>query len=1360
MRKFYLIFGFLGLLFSTNAFAQPAPGCPYIDAVDAATGAQSITTSCSNPCVDISSTVLQTGGTDTYTVSSIPYNPPFPYSGGTPVSVNMDDIYSGIIDLPFDFCFYGQSYNQVVVGSNGVITFDVSQAGAYCPWSFTASVPSTSLPLNAIFGSYLDIDPSVCGNVYYDITGTYPCRTFVFKFDQVCYFSCTSLMTSQEVVLYEGTNVIEVYIQDHPVCSGWNSGNAVIGIQNATGTVGLAPPGRNTGPWTANNEAWRFTPAGTPNYTINWYDPGGTQVGTGPTLSNICPGSTSTYTAEVVYQNCNGANIVATDDITIYVNFASNAGPDDQVCGLTYDLQAVLDSSATSAQWENTTGATFTNQFSPTSQVTVNNYGIYSFVWTTGSISGSCSDTVNIKFNPVPTSDFTVTPINCFGDQTTVTYTGTGSVGATYYWDFAGGTPAPDSTQGPFNVSWATPGTYDLSLWVDEAGCTSNTTTVSVVSPTQLVNDVIVDTAACAGTNTTVTNNSSGGTTPYTYTWSNGTGTNFSTGTYYVTTTDNNGCTDVDTFSVNVPNALVSVPYPTDLLCYQDNSGSGYVSVTGGTSPYSYSWSNNASLNDSAQSGLSAGTYTVSITDGNGCQITQDITLNEPSQLQAQITGTTDVSCIGNCDGTATVLGTQATPPYSYLWTNGDTTTTASSLCAGNPIVTVTDANGCTTTTTATISEPTAITAAIVSTTNVSCYGLCDGTATAQGTGGTPPYSYNWSSGGNLMTETNICAGPVSVTITDVNGCTATASSSITEPTEVVGSFTNVNDASCWGYSDGTATVGATGGTSPYNYYWWTGTNGNNPTQNLSFGTHTVTITDANGCTDTVSVTINQPPLVNIQFVNAVEPLCHGSCDGQLTAVGSGGTGAFTYIWDNGITGPTNYGVCADTIFVTVTDAQGCFRVKDTIFSDPPAIIASTPPQLYDCKGQPIAIDAAATGGNAPYVFHWNTGDSTQSITVSPIQTTQYNVYATDANGCNSGTMNTIITVYPDVHVTATTTEDSICPGESVIITSHITGGHAPINLYIDGLLSDSTEELFPVQSHSYSISVEDDCGLTDSYDIPIWVYSVPVISFSSDTLSGCQPLSVTFNPYGNLSNIQSFQWDFGDNSDNNLSFLQSPTHIYDNYGTFSVTLFYTTINNCNNQYEFPNMIKVYEKPDARFDAEPDIVSVVQPIVHFENQSSDLYGSIWFFGDGDTSSITHPFHTFPTYPVQDYNVTLIAETQDGCKDTAMATISIIDEYTFWAPSAFSPDDDGINDVFYVTGNGIDSTGFHLYIYDRWGELVFETNKFDRLNPLENGWDGSIKGHKKGEVGVYTWLCSYRDLSGVEHNRTGVVAIIK
>ena len=306
MRKYILLF--IILHFQLLLLAQ-YPGCPNIFV-----GNDTVI-----PCgasLDINASVLHTGETDTYLVSSVPYVPPFPFTGGTPVSVNTDDVWSGIINLPFTFCFYGQAKNQVIVGSNGLLSFDVTDANGYCSWSFSNTVPSSLLQLDAIFGAYLDIDPSISGNVYYDITGTYPCRTFVFKFYNVALFSCTNLYCTQQIVLYESTNVIEVYIQNKPVCSTWNSGNSVIGIQNSTGTVGLTPPGRNTGPWSATNEAWRFTPNGTPNYTINWYDIAGAFLGTG-SMINVSPMGTESYIGEVVYVNCNNDTIRVTDTITV-----------------------------------------------------------------------------------------------------------------------------------------------------------------------------------------------------------------------------------------------------------------------------------------------------------------------------------------------------------------------------------------------------------------------------------------------------------------------------------------------------------------------------------------------------------------------------------------------------------------------------------------------------------------------------------------------------------------------------------------------------------------------------------------------------------------------------------------------------------------------------------------------------------------------------------------------------------------------------------------------------------------------------------------------------------------------------------
>ena len=197
-----------------------------------------------------------------YFVAPIPYLP-YSYNTGTPLLVNLDDIWSPAIALPFSFNFYGTTYNSIVIGSNGVVSFNTNNANSYCPWSYTAICPNANIVSGStgpyIFCPFHDIDPAVSGGINYITYGTAPNRVFVVNFYSVAMFSCTTSLATQQLVLYEGSNAIDVYIENKPLCSSWNSGNATLGIQNAAGNNGLTPPGRNTGQWTATNEAWRFS---------------------------------------------------------------------------------------------------------------------------------------------------------------------------------------------------------------------------------------------------------------------------------------------------------------------------------------------------------------------------------------------------------------------------------------------------------------------------------------------------------------------------------------------------------------------------------------------------------------------------------------------------------------------------------------------------------------------------------------------------------------------------------------------------------------------------------------------------------------------------------------------------------------------------------------------------------------------------------------------------------------------------------------------------------------------------------------------------------------------------------------------
>ena len=311
----YLTLAFLLLGFCS--YAQ-GPGCPNVNA------GEDIELDCEESCTNISATFLQTGVTTSYDVSPIDYQPPFPTTGGTEVSVFIDDKWSSIIPLPFDFCFYGGTYSEMLIGSNSVITFDTlnNQPDGWCEWLFSDSIPSTNLFNSTIFGPYMDIDPSIegTGTINYTIFGDAPCRTMVVNFPNIPYYSsiCNQYTLTTQIVIYETTNVIEIYLEDRTdACPTWNNGNAVIGLQNQNGTNGITPPERNTGNWSATNEAWRFTPNGESNVNFSWLNENNEIIGTDP-IVNVCPtNEVTTYTAQAIYTNCNGDVITETDEVTV-----------------------------------------------------------------------------------------------------------------------------------------------------------------------------------------------------------------------------------------------------------------------------------------------------------------------------------------------------------------------------------------------------------------------------------------------------------------------------------------------------------------------------------------------------------------------------------------------------------------------------------------------------------------------------------------------------------------------------------------------------------------------------------------------------------------------------------------------------------------------------------------------------------------------------------------------------------------------------------------------------------------------------------------------------------------------------------
>ena len=246
-----------------------------------------------------------------------------PLEGGTPTSVETDDTWSGVIDIGFEFCFFGDTYSQLLVGSNGVLSFELENSEGYNGWSYNEgdtlpNASNTNLTQANIFGAAHDIDPYECGSINYMVLGSAPSRLFVVNFSEVCHFSCDDINSSSQIILYESSNTIDINIYNKPVCETWNGGLAVVGVQNIDDTLAFTPPDRNTGLWEATDEFWRFTPSlGTDDYVFEWYE-GGTFIGNDDTVS-VSPTETTIYTAAITYNLCTGGSTIVTDTVVVEV---------------------------------------------------------------------------------------------------------------------------------------------------------------------------------------------------------------------------------------------------------------------------------------------------------------------------------------------------------------------------------------------------------------------------------------------------------------------------------------------------------------------------------------------------------------------------------------------------------------------------------------------------------------------------------------------------------------------------------------------------------------------------------------------------------------------------------------------------------------------------------------------------------------------------------------------------------------------------------------------------------------------------------------------------------------------------------
>ncbi|HLP51180.1 MAG TPA: gliding motility-associated C-terminal domain-containing protein [Chitinophagales bacterium] len=641
----------------------------------------------------------------------------------------------------------------------------------------------------------------------------------------------------------------------------------------------------------------------------------------------------------------------------------------------------------------------------------------------------------------------------------------------------------------PYSFAWSNaattediynilPGTYSVTV-TDANGC-NETISQTVSEPTQLTSTISATQVLCAGAASgNVDLEVNGGTTPYNYVWNNGaTGqdlTGVSGGTYTVVIYDANGCSIVNSTVVTEPAAIAITVAKTDVLCSGGATGAIDITVTGGQSPYDYTWSNSAITQD--LTGLTAGVYAVTVKDANNCTATVSVTITEVAGMVLN-SSVDSIACANGTNGAIDITVQGGTFPYTYLWSNSATTEDIFGLVAGTYTVTVTDANGCTITAVFTLSQPNGMTSSIVGT-DVTCNGASNGAANLTVSGGTTPYNFLWSTFQGTEDVSGLTGGLFYVIVTDAKGCEIKDSVFIAEPQPIV-LTTVVTNISCFNANDGAIDLSVTGGTPNYTYLW-SNSAATQDVSSLPGGQYVVTVTDAQNCTATASVTIVNPSAINANFITK-NPLCNGDTSGRIDLLVSGGTPVYNFLWSNGAVTEDLVNVGAGTYIVTITDSRNCNHVDSATIVEPGQIFTSGVVKNVSCNGLADGfVDITAYAGTLPYTYKWSTLQSTEDIFNVPGG--DYYVTVTDINGCEAVSLYIIKEPLPlGIGIAKT---DVRCYGEATGTLAVLpTGGTTPYYYLWNNFATDSL--LLGVEAGHYIIQLTDSngCFIYDSVDV------------------------------------------------------------------------------------------------------------------------------------------------------------------------------------------------------------------------------------------------------------------------------------
>jgi len=759
----------------------------------------------------------------------------------TDSNIYTDDIFGGVIDMGFDFEFYGNTYNQVVLSSNNYLSFNTANAGGYSAWPINAAIPNNfDAPMNAILCPWQDIYPGVNGNgtIQYATTGEAPNRVFIASFCGIPMFSCTEVCYSSQIKLFEGTNIIETHIAQKVLCTTWNDGAAIHGLHNENGTIahvvtGLDGIERNyPNQWTCENDGWQFEPNGDNDYIITniefapavagtdiiWQDEFGNQIGTGGEIT-VFPGGDVTYTAG-----------------------ASLCGSAGDWCG--FD----------------------------------------------GGIEG---DDVNITFEELPISGDVIGEISCFeanDGAVTITAPDEGEwIYNLYLDDVLYGSQESSNDEEVF--TGLQPGSYSATVTEINSGCMSEEWNFDMEEPEELTSPYSVQDVTCYNSDDGVISIELNGGTP-TYntvlgyesgeiineqSGDNVSFANLEAGEYYFTIIDANGCLvagDEVFFSISEPNEIIVSETHYSVLCNGADNGS--IDLTVNNCPgCEFSWTNEEEDIISTEediNNLSGGIYSAIVYDENGCNKSVSVEITEPEAMSILETHSDyndyGVSCFGGNDGSIDIAVNGGTGNYTYIWSNGEASESISNLLTGLYSVDVIDENGCNISISVDITEPSEI-LLYESHSNENdedfCNGALDGWIDLNVTGGVENYNYTWSDGSDFESNQedieNLSSGTYTIEVDDDNGCTKSLTIDVFENEELI---LNSSVSECVD-NNGNIDITVNGCSGNCEYDWSNGAT-TEDVEDLSVGEYSTLITDVFGCQIYQEFTINANPIADFNL--------------------------------------------------------------------------------------------------------------------------------------------------------------------------------------------------------------------------------------------------------------------------------------------------------------------------------------------------------------------------------------------------------------------------------------------------------------------------------------------------------------